>query len=1150
MRALSSTVAIFIIFVTIFIIPFVSGQSINYIEVNGTFFTIPEVINITGWTSNSSSDIYLWNNHTGELRLMASGIGIQTIIINSSDQKPGNYSVFFNSTSNSTLEWKTFSILSITTTATTIEITASSTILTTTLPTEVEDKEPPIWSNLRHDPPIVKESTSVNILVDWSDNINLDSVIIYENSTGVWKEHICNKATGLCSLGIITLSAISVHLPSSILIIGIIIPFIVIILILVNLGRIQKIALPFLGIVIFVLLLSIILSPEISRNISKSLAKLGIIPVVYMKTFSHIITASKLHADEVVAYYSFANDTTGNSNTTEIKNFIVQAIEITPKEIETVSVKEEHEKAEINKPVKWRKELVISNPSSEEVKGYEVTGFPKDAKNIIVKDENGKILFNDKNSWKTDIAGKEEVSYFIEYETPPPYKEEFIIKPLILGKNYEKRINVKSDFAGHYKNVKAYTDIPEELFQENYKIKLYHIQNGSKINVIDNPNYEVKFTDSDNDGYNDRIEWIVPQLSEEIFEVEASITIITVQSYPTVYGNWTVRFNTTGTANLTITPINNTNFDIDIQFLELKCGNNEVNSVYDGKSVFYTNWSCSEEGRIINRVLKEGKHILEFKFGDDVKYAYNQAGLEYYINTSETEQSTGASWREALTLTWNDPSDSRWLVLASWESRHSATGANGNYQVSKDGIEQALYVERVLQANNEYISYFFPQVHEGDGGTVKYSISFQAVSGTAYVRRVRLVAIRLDNLLNANYNYTFNATQITNIDSTWGGPEDANVTISPSTTGWYLILASLAKNSGSTSRSVLARVVVDSEFIPSSTGNYGTIQDTATTEFHPFQVIAARQLNAGPHTISLQAISSSQSFADIRDRSVVILRLSDVFTFFGVSDTGETSTTSTTFQNKSTLTIPSGNDGKYLILSMLTLRGSSTSYPYESRTFSDDYSEIGKFQDFRPQTTTDYITSGMIYNGTFNSNQHIIKNQFRRVSILGGTAYAKNSEIVAIKLNASAVSLSFNITLPGLTPIEASGTQPGTLTTSIEFNTSNPTESNVQPCVVGYGCVSGYKQDASAPIFTFKNTGNVAEQWNISLSQSLTSYGITLYGNTSSNPTLKEINTSGWIVNNTIPVGSSVQVWLYANFVNSPPGTFGNIYINHTSLQA
>jgi hypothetical protein len=38
----------------------------------------------------------------------------------------------------------------------------------------------------------------------------------------------------------------------------------------------------------------------------------------------------------------------------------------------------------------------------------------------------------------------------------------------------------------------------------------------------------------------------------------SSITILNPPSYPSVGGNWTVRFNTTGKANLTITAVNGT----------------------------------------------------------------------------------------------------------------------------------------------------------------------------------------------------------------------------------------------------------------------------------------------------------------------------------------------------------------------------------------------------------------------------------------------------------------------------------------------------------------------------------------------------------------------------------------------------------------
>jgi len=591
-----------------------------------------------------------------------------------------------NETENITTTTTVISLNETTTTSTTIQETTILTTLettTSTLPPKPKDEESPIWVNLRHDPKVVRESDSVNIIVGWYDNVALGTVIIYENSTGSWEEHICNIETGHCSSGITNLSTTSANLTGLFLVIVFATTFTILILNPMKAKGISKIVLPFLVLVISIFLLSILLFPEVSRNISLSLSRLGILPLRGLRTFSHTIPASELDAGEVVGYYSYANDTAGNEATSGIKTFTVQTGEVILEEIETSSIKEEQGEAEIGKPVKWKKELVIVNPFPEEIKGYEVTDLPKDAENIVVKDVEGRILYRNKSTWTTDITEKGEISYFAEYETSAPYKEESITKPFVLGRTYKKRINVKSDFSGHYQNVKAYTDISEEIFQENYKIKLYHLIGNSKIDVTDNPSYEVKFIDSDNNGFTDRIEWTVPQLSEEEFEVKAGITIINVQSYPAVWGNWTVRFNTTGVANLTITPINNTNFDVDIKFLELKCGDNVVNPVYDGRSVFYYNWNCSEEGKIINQVLKPGKHTLEFRYGDDVEYAHN---LALFFDDFETGFGN-----------WVDTGGTCYWIRDQGGTPSSSTGPDHDNTIG-DATGWYIYVENSLRA--------------------------------------------------------------------------------------------------------------------------------------------------------------------------------------------------------------------------------------------------------------------------------------------------------------------------------------------------------------------------------------------------------------------------------------------------------------------
>ncbi len=1592
---------IIIILLIVFIIPVVFSQSINYIEVNGTNFTQSEIINITGWSDNSSSDIYLWNDYTGTLQsMLPTGNGTQTNITLSYDLNTGVYEVSCNSTYNSTLSTKTFSVLSVTTTITVPELTITTveaTVNTTTipettavittipttsiiLPSEPEDKEPPVWSNLRHEPSVVKETDSVNIMVDWFDKLGLDVVIIYENSTGVWEEHVCDKTTGRCSLGIISLSLISTDLTSSFLIIGIIATFTVVILILIKLGRVPKIILPFLGIVIFIFLLSIFLSPELSRNISRAFSRLGIVPRIPAKTFSHTIPTSNLNAGEVVLYYSYANDTAENEVKTEINSFTVQSVEAVttettiPEEIQTVAVKEEHEKVEIDKPVKWKKELVISNPSTEEIKSYKVTSLPTNAKNIIVKDDTGKIIYTDKSSWETNIAGKKVISYFVEYETPPPYKEESVIKPFVLGKKYEKRIKVKSDFIEHYNNVKAYTDIPEELSQEKYTIKLYHIIDNSKIDVTDNPSYEVKFLDSDNDGLNDRIEWVVPQLSEEEFGVEASITIINVQSYPTVWGNWTVRFNTTGTANLTITPINNTNFDVDLQFLELRCGNNKVNPVYDGKSVSYENWSCSEEGRIINKVLKEGKHTLEFRFGDDVEYAYNMAILEkamiaYISNTlsglntpkirvwnnetgwgGEIELASAGSPVRFVRLVFSPISPKRIIITQSDDGLLDAYVSNdGNswtfsndigtvgvatqrrfdvkfetatgdaivvYAINSTDVSRDL-AYKVLSENTLSFSGITEQYINDDGHAtnIQYywivmdrnpvSTSEEIIvagidytdrdidawiwNGNAWVNRVEisssvdttsrsyealavkyandgskgmiiggdatsgnvngqywngaswttsnigdlnstnvadtrwltlksdpstddLMAVSVDSSSNLYTMYwNGNSWSITrNIDSVgidisttrpvdfaWNpsgstgiliwdtdttgttlsyrtcSPECNSATQTTSTyagTGRWIqavtnprnedntkiLIGRLNRNNdiGAINRSsttfsnygdsvITANTVVttyeafDISFLlvepiinygwlnvtldnpdpsvykdssPLEVAQYDTFVVNATVECKeascgtvsgslryndslgepniiisttegvtPFYIagedIQSRDddyiyknwnfsvsnkmtqptgiayngtyfwvINFNPAKIfrynktgdydgwSLDCSDRYTSHLDgiyVNDTHIFVVGYKDASTanvsiydmngnfIRGFNTIGQTTSPVSVIHNGTyfwVLSSSPGNryvyryradgtydswsfqydtfgtvlgdglefNGTHFFISSIFGGGhvygydSNGNYVYwnftlpESSPYGLDYSESEN--NFYTADLTDQYVRRYEKNITKTGTNPIscgVLNQGQKCQLNWTVSVTGSSDDYKIDVNFSSSNypdvgnndtlnsyirigglLPFAIQLPGQDWILSSKTEPGTLTTPVEFNATNPTDSNVQPCVVGYGCAPGSKQDATTPIFTFNNTGNTAEQWNISLSKSLSSYGITLYGNTSLDPNLYEITTSGWIAANSVLPGNTVQAWLWANFVNSPAGTVPDVFINHSSLKA
>ncbi|MBD3304083.1 hypothetical protein GF343_02980, partial [Candidatus Woesearchaeota archaeon] len=133
------------------------------------------------------------------------------------------------------------------------------------------------------------------------------------------------------------------------------------------------------------------------------------------------------------------------------------------------------------------------------------------------------------------------------------------------------------------------------------------------------------------------------------------IQIINVQSYPTINGNWTVKFNVTGTANLTIAGVSGTHFTVDLQFLELSCGNDTINASYDGNKVFAANFSCNETAYETSRVITKGRHHLNFSFGNSSAVAHNLVviganNVSSLLNASFFAESPGDSAGFAMAL--------------------------------------------------------------------------------------------------------------------------------------------------------------------------------------------------------------------------------------------------------------------------------------------------------------------------------------------------------------------------------------------------------------------------------------------------------------------------------------------------------------------
>jgi subtilisin family serine protease len=200
--------------------------------------------------------------------------------------------------------------------------TTNSTIIPTTTTTIPPGLEPPKWSDLRNEPENVTESDSVNIFVDWSDNVGLQTVIISENSAG-WINHTCNLVTGQCSGELILVNSAFLEV---VLIISSSLIIILATRAVIKKSNVPRIVLIFFGLILCIIFVSILSFPEVLRNISRVFMRLGIISMTTPQTFTHTIPASQLRGGGLFSYKSYAQDTSGYWNETITKTFFAEPL--------------------------------------------------------------------------------------------------------------------------------------------------------------------------------------------------------------------------------------------------------------------------------------------------------------------------------------------------------------------------------------------------------------------------------------------------------------------------------------------------------------------------------------------------------------------------------------------------------------------------------------------------------------------------------------------------------------------------------------------------------------------------------------------------------------------------------------------------------
>ncbi len=144
--------------------------------------------------------------------------------------------------------------------------------------------------------------------------------------------------------------------------------------------------------------------------------------------------------------------------------------------------------------------------------------FREDRKNrlLFFGERSVEVEITSKPTLTGEVVGNDKgiLDYEIIYEIPGPVVELQESKE----KKVEKRVVVRGRDDLHFQNVLAFSDIKERVgLNEINRIKIYRIDIVDSVEVKS----EVKFSayDSNENGLIDRVEWIVPYLSEVVYEI-------------------------------------------------------------------------------------------------------------------------------------------------------------------------------------------------------------------------------------------------------------------------------------------------------------------------------------------------------------------------------------------------------------------------------------------------------------------------------------------------------------------------------------------------------------------------------------------------------------------------------------------------------
>jgi hypothetical protein len=323
------------------------------------------------------------------------------------------------------------------------------------------------------------------------------------------------------------------------------------------------------------------------------------------------------------------------------------------------------------------------------------------------------------------------------------------------------------------------------------------------------------------------------------------------------------------------------------------------------------------------------------------------------------------------------------IARSSWSTAQTEYSINAGSKLSGTYTDTTSVDSLYETFREERTQIFNPSSYVLDGSTsyVSGSIVNLASNDDAYMN------FRSYPNYEISYQESLTSSQTTSI----AYQDKVSISFTPQVTADFVIIAAAEVQGSSTSYQAKARLTVNST----------TYQELAyrvkdSTDWYPFNGLKCLTLNGGTnYEITIQfCTNNAAGTARIRNARLIILSLQSEY----VESEALSTTSSTNWQDKATLTFTPPSNGDYLLIATANYRGSSTSYDVYVQLVQDGTTIADSIGRPGSGTTANYYTFGVMRKVTLDTSQHSFKIQYRSSSA-SGTAGINYAHIVAIRLS-------------------------------------------------------------------------------------------------------------------------------------------------------